>query len=84
MRPSRQKASMRIWARDSSANTAMKPTSTRRMSASSLARRSNTPLPSAVDTASAARLSASWWGSSDPMGAQCNSSRPGGGKLLHD
>ena len=42
MRPSRQNASMRISARTSSAYTAMKPTSTRRMSASSLARRSKT------------------------------------------
>src|SRR5688572_2772479 len=56
----------------------MKPTSTRRISASSLARRSNTAEPSAPETASAARLRGSWCGSSDPMGAQCNSSRPGG------
>src|SRR6185295_6820583 len=80
MRPSRQNASMRISARASSANTAMKPTSTRRMSASSLDSRSNTPWPSALEMASAARLSASWSGSWVPMGAQCNSSRAAGGR----
>src|SRR5688572_12343259 len=51
---------MRISDRAASAKTAMKPISTPRISASSTARRSKTPSPSAAETASAARLRASF------------------------
>ena len=55
---------MRICVRAGSSNSAMKPTSTPRISATSPASRSNTAPLSAADTASAARLRASFMGGS--------------------